>query len=535
MDSFTPSNFVAPLCLLVVILFGVWALYMYKNALKNDHWQMNSEFFLTAKNTQPWYRVAWGFYACSIGASVMFSVPQYVSDPVYGAGILGLLSYSFFSGFPFLIIANIGMYIKKRFPEVLSIGSYTKWRFGTIFAKWVIFNVLLNVGIALCAEYTAIGELFGNLLQTSAWIPILVVSIVTMVYTAAGGLYVALLTDQIQSIFIFVVLAIVGVYLSINFRVESFPPLPPYLGVNPIGEASVLTLGLSLTSSAMFSDAIWQRVWAAEDDDALIKGASVGSILVMFITFLFGFGGFLASWVGLVTDPNTAFLELLKINGEIPILILLCVGLICSTMNEAAVDSFQIALSDTVISLLECFDIHVTLRTTRFILIFINIPCALIGCLQLKIIGLYLITNLLTTCLMVPLCIGMIPKLDRVVSGASALFGSLFALSCILIYSLLNQLQIENNGIFDFSQLTFQTFLIGIVNTFYVVYSWQPFLIAILGSVTGVFIWYGVELVYYWISGKERFIPNHLFEPVSSVIPVESESSDLPSISLVED
>ena len=113
MTILTNSNFVAPCCLVVALLFGLWAIFK-SLALKN---KQTSEFFLTAKNTQPWYRVAYGFYACSLGSSVMFSVVQFVVDKENGAGWLGLVCYSIFSGLPFILISYLG---KKKLIQKVS-------------------------------------------------------------------------------------------------------------------------------------------------------------------------------------------------------------------------------------------------------------------------------------------------------------------------------------------------------------------------------------------------------------------------------
>ena len=196
-----------------------------------------------------------------------------------------------------------------------------------------------------------------------------------------------------------------GIYIAINFRV-SLPggPLPDYLSATEMGYASIMTIGVALTSSTLFSDAVWQRVWAAKDNKALMQGSYAGATLVIVISFLFGMGGFVAAWAGLVTDPNVAFLNLLYVgqdengNNVVPIGMLLIIVWIASVMNEAAVDSFQIAIGDTIISFFESFGIHLPLWAVRVILALMNVPFAIIGCYGFPIINLYLITNLMTTC-----------------------------------------------------------------------------------------------------------------------------------------
>ncbi|KAI8899178.1 hypothetical protein BC833DRAFT_619653 [Globomyces pollinis-pini] len=503
--ALTASNFVLPLCIAAMFAFGAWAIGSYIYAKKQGVYDESAEFFLTAKNSQPWYRVAWGFYACSVGAGVLFSVPGYVAMNPGGGGWLGLINYSVFAGLPFVLMAYIGIYIKKRFPAVLSIGSFAKWRFGPFFSTWVTLNVIFNLGIALTAEYTAIGGVFKSFLGTERWVPIVLVGLITMSYTAIGGLYVSLVTDQVQSIFIFLILAIVGTFVAVNFRVDILPsPLPDHLALNDAGKGSFLTLGVALVSSTMFSDAIWQRVWSAKDDKALIRGSWIGAIMVIVIVFLFGLGGFISSWAGLVTDdPNNAFLELLKIGGEIPIGMLLCICLIATTMNEAAVDSYQIALSDTVGALFEGFGVELNVWLIRGILICLNVPIAIVGCFGFSIINLYLITNLLTTCLLIPFCCGLIPSLDFIVTGGAALFSSLSGVFGIIIYAVIDQL---NKG----ATFSGQTIIDGIVFTFYSNFDYPGFAVALVSSLAGLLIYVGAGYVYYSVTGKERPTPAHL-------------------------
>lgn len=155
----------------------------------------------------------------------------------------------------------------------------------------------------------------------------------------------------------------------------------------------------------MFSDAVWQRVWSAKDDRALMVGSFVATAMVSIVTFLFGFGGFIASWAGLVKSPNTAFFELIAIgkdahgNSIYPLGMVAILLLVVSVMNESAVDSFQIAIGDTLVALFESFGLNLSVSHARLILVLINVPYAFIGCFGFKIIGLYLIINLMTTCL----------------------------------------------------------------------------------------------------------------------------------------
>ena len=63
---------------------------------------------------------------------------------------------------------------------------------------FVAVIVIFNMGIAMTAEYTAVGDLFEYVLGAPRWPIVVIIGVVAMLYTAAGGLYVSIITDQWQ-------------------------------------------------------------------------------------------------------------------------------------------------------------------------------------------------------------------------------------------------------------------------------------------------------------------------------------------------
>ncbi len=241
----------ATLALVVVVLFGVWAAYLYYTSKAGA----DLEFFLTARNTQPWTRVGWGLFVASCGSGVLFGPASFI---LFGGGYIGLITYSLFAGLPLILIAYLGNAIRARVPSPMSISSFAKWRYGSAMEILVTLNVLFNLGIALSVEYTAVGALFSTFLSLPSWVPILVIGLVTMVYTCLGGLYISIITDQFQAYFVISLIVCVLINLiAVNFPGSNLPPLPSALGATEIGYGSIATLGLALTSSAVFSDALW--------------------------------------------------------------------------------------------------------------------------------------------------------------------------------------------------------------------------------------------------------------------------------------
>ena len=491
--SLTPENLVFPICIAAVVLFGVWALFMTYRFQRSDLGKsLDTEFFLTARGTQPWYRVAWGLFATSVGSGVIFGPAAFALF----AGWVALITYPFFAGFPLIIVAYMGSIIRERFPRPMSIASYARWRFGPFMEILVTLNVLLNLGVAMSVEYTAIGALFAGFLNVQPWIPIVTVGLVTMAYTIAGGLFVSILTDQVQSIFMFILILVVSIFLGVNFRPGTLPAVPEGLGVTDVGLGSFATLGVAIISSTIFSDAVWQRIWSAKDEKALKLGSFVAMLLTMIVTFYFAFFGYLAGWLGLVdlSDPvavNSAFFSILKpsAGGEVPLSMLAVIMLLAATMNEAAIDSYQNGILDSILSVFYSFGLKVPLFVARLTVILINVPIMWVGTQGYNIISLYLITNLLTTCFVIPLCLGLFKTFDKYVSESSVFFGCLFSLLSVMVQG----------------YIQFGDFWSGIQNYFYLNYYWQAFVCGLVASVVGVALFVGIEILGRKVLGKEQF------------------------------
>ncbi|KAI8904124.1 hypothetical protein EDD86DRAFT_92409 [Gorgonomyces haynaldii] len=497
--SLTEQNFVLPLALATDVLFGIFALVMFyrftNSALGKN---LDTEFFLTARDTQPWYRIGWGLFAQGIGSGVITGAPIF---SITGSGWISLITYPLSSGLPILLGAYMGDLIRNRYSRPLSIANFAQWRYGKFYQVYVTLNVLLNLGVAMAVEYTTIGALFNQFLFVPAYVPIIVVGIVTMTYTILGGLYVSIITDQVQTLFVLTMMLVTSIYLGVNFRPGQLPALDPFLGATDAGYATIATLPIALISSTIFSDAFWQRVWAAKSGTDLKKGAWLGAILASFVTLYFGIFGYFAAWLNLLdpNDPgavNTAFFAILRpeVTAAVPIGMLAVVFVLAATLNESATDSYQNAILDTVVSCFMSFGIKVPLSVARLLVVLINVPLMYIGTQNYNIIALFLVTNQLTTCSVLPLCMGLFKVFDGFVSEGAVLFGSIFAFFSVLVHG----------------YITYGNVVDGLTNFFFsYTYQWQPFINGLVSSVVGVFLYAGVERLVRNAMGLEqyKFVP----------------------------
>ncbi|CAI5967022.1 unnamed protein product, partial [Closterium sp. NIES-65] len=75
----------------------------------------------------------------------------------------------------------------------------TQQHHGSPFAVYISLLAVGNMGVAMAAEYTALGDLFHRLLHAPRLPIVMLTAATAMLYTAAGGLYVSIVTDQCQA------------------------------------------------------------------------------------------------------------------------------------------------------------------------------------------------------------------------------------------------------------------------------------------------------------------------------------------------
>ncbi|KAF9337873.1 hypothetical protein BGZ91_009191 [Linnemannia elongata] len=456
------------LSITTIVLFGVIALFLARRRqrVKKD----DTEFFLTARKSVPLRTIAWSFYAQGVGAWVIFSMPAYVVS----AGMIGLVAYSVSCGLPILIVARVGAVLHRKYPGVLSLGDFVQWRFGTIPTILVSLVMLLNMSIGLCAEYTSIGNLMEFVIGAPRLPIILCVAIVTSIYTAAGGLYVSILTDVAQGAFGIGLLVIMAIYVAVTYRPESLPtPLPEGLGANYWGWAAIAAMPISMICATLFSEAPWQRIWASADDRALKRGSILGAAALVVVCFLYGFGGFLSIWAGFPqssTDGSTAFFDLLGAGSETaPSWITILAALSTVTMNEGCVDSIQNGIVDTLASR---FFRGKSVWYPRVLVFLINIPIVFVSLKGYDIIILFLIGNLICTICAVPLLLGLVDRFEGYVTGWSFITGVLSGFLSIVVFGYVK--------VGDWYE--------GLRYTFVLAYDWPSFVLPLIFSAIGVAI-----------------------------------------------
>lgn len=157
---------------------------------------------------------------CSYICRVLCCLPCCVLQSQYAsiAGIVGVVAYAISCGLPILMIGGFGGRITRDLPHVFSLADFVGWRFGPI-AKTLLFIMsMFMMCIFVLAEYTTIGTIFSAFVGTLDWPIIVVVGVLTLTYTAYGGLAVSIATDQIQGCASLLLALILTIYVAVTYR-----------------------------------------------------------------------------------------------------------------------------------------------------------------------------------------------------------------------------------------------------------------------------------------------------------------------------
>lgn len=441
----------------LLVLFAIYALYIGYNENKKKEKTQNIEYFIAAHHSQPMGRVAYSLISTSLGAWVVFSPSSYATY----AGYIGLITYSISAGITLLIPAFFGPIIQK-YSNALSLNDYVQKRFGYLSQYFVALLCQYSMAVGMAAEYTAIGDLFEKIVGGERIFIVVLVGILTSIYTAYGGLAVSVRTDQIQGIFVIAMNIIFAIFIAATFTLDTSQGLNEYLDANADGYASIAAMPLGLAGSVVFSESFWQKAWIACTPRDLKIASIIAAFTVTIIVFLFGFYGFIAAWSGLYTDdPNLALFAIFPGYQPTWILVILCI--LAMVMNESSVDSYQIGITSSISS---CFFKKYPLWVTQIVVLLINIPIIIVSLEGYGIINLFLSANLITAAASIPLLLGLWKKIEKYYDAYNLFMGTFLSLFFAGLWGAYEMNDVET----------------GLNLVFYVCYCWQSFIIAVFGS-----------------------------------------------------
>ena len=262
---------------------------------------------------------------------------------------------------------------------------------------------VLYMFVFLAAELTAVGGAVTLLSGTDRLIPIIAVAAATAIYTAWGGLPASLATDRWQGLLVLALVTAVAVAVAVDVDGPGQRALDGGLtGVSQTGLEVFIVLVIAITAANFFHQGFWQRVWAAESDQALRRGALLGGLLVLPILFVLGLSGMVAAGGGQLDVPSLALFTLLD---AMPQAVLALVIVLAVTLVASSVDTLQNALAALV-----AVDVsrgRLSLGGARLVTLALTVPAVVLATEGVSVLRLFLVADLLAATIAVPVFLGL--------------------------------------------------------------------------------------------------------------------------------
>jgi Na+/proline symporter len=372
--------------------------------------------YITSRNSQTATTLGLSFLASGMGAWILFVPPE------IGAfvGPVALAGYALGAALPFVVLVWFGPAIRRHMPQGRSLSEYAQARFGSGMRHWLSGMSVLYMLCFITAELTAIGAITVMLSDLPGNWVIVGLAVATLFYTAWGGLRASLATDRWQAWLLVALLVLVGVaalqHLPAGPLPQALPSAPPAVGLSV-----ALTLIIAVTAANLFHQGYWQRIWAAESDQALQRGAWWGGVATVVVVAAVGGMGMLAVMAGKdLGTPPAPFFALVQGAGAwvaLPVL-LLALALVASS-----VDTLQSGLASLMSTYGAERSKH-SLSAARWITVLLMVPVVLVALQGISVLRLFLIADLLCATAVVPVILGLWKRM----SASAAIAGSLAGL-----------------------------------------------------------------------------------------------------------
>ncbi|OMJ11567.1 hypothetical protein AYI70_g9580 [Smittium culicis] len=184
--------------------------------------------------------------------------------------------------------------------------------------------------------------------------------------------------------------------------------------------------------SSMFHQGFWQRAFSSKSNRDLKIGSYIGSIIIFVLFFIVGMAGPLAAWSGLwsadsdVPGSSTFFVILATMPEwlvAVTLVLVTCLG--CS-----AVDTEICSLAGSIYDLTRN---KLNLVYTRVMIVVLMVPIVIIAFKSPDILQIFLLADLLSSSIVLPIMVGLIPKFNYI-NEFDALVGAVSGLLSIGVF-----------------------------------------------------------------------------------------------------
>ncbi|KAL2758416.1 hypothetical protein ACRALDRAFT_2097689, partial [Sodiomyces alcalophilus JCM 7366] len=340
----------------------------------------------------------------------------------------------FSASLPLLTFAALGSLIRKKTPEGFVLTEWTRQRYGILTMLYLSLATLVTLFLYLTAELSAIGQVVSSLTGVNE-LPVMIVQVaITAIYTSLGGFRISFVTDNVQGAMVIglviIAAATIGALTDIDTSlIEESGFLRPSL----LGWQLLYILPVCILTNNFFLSNFWLRAFASKTDKDLWIGVSIATVVILVILTMLGCSGLVAVWSGALaledvqSSGSVAFFLLLN---SLPAWVVGIVLVMVVTLSCAAFDTLLTAMISSASN--DLFRNRLSIWWVRLGVIGILIPSIVIALRAPSILQIYLITDLVSACIIPVLLIGLSDRFywwrgfEVVVGGLGGILSAFF-------------------------------------------------------------------------------------------------------------
>ena len=305
--------------------------------------------YLLANRSVGTFSLTSSLVASALGAWILFGP---ASAATWG-GIGAVIGYALGTAFPLFILIYLGTQFREKYPKGKTLIEVIRLKYGPNLFKLILVLSIFYMTIFLIAEVTAVSMLINYISGTDLWITALIVIISSLIYTLYGGLRASIFTDNIQFLFLIVLLLITFSYV-LNFNTNEFSfdyiktNQPQLLSINYLPNFTAgLTFFIAVAATNLFHQGNWQRVYAAKNTEVLKKSLIFSFLIIIPIVFFMGFSGLVAASSENIVAPDLAFFQLLLKDQYLIISVIII--FLAISLTVSSIDTIINAISSLII------------------------------------------------------------------------------------------------------------------------------------------------------------------------------------------
>jgi Na+/proline symporter len=393
--------------------------------------RMNIEEYLVARNSARAPVATATLVASVIGAWVLFSP----AEAGTWAGLVALIGYGIGQAAPLAAFVLVGPRMRRLMPDGHSLTEYVWHRYGPAMYAFTLAVIVFYMFIFLSAELTGIALAFDNVAGTPLGITAVIVGVLTVAYTAYGGIRASIFTDSIQFTIILplLLLAFVVAVVELGGFGAALDPVradnPELLALDHRpGVEFGLTLIVAILAANMFHQGFWQRVYTSKDDRAMRRGFAIAGAIVIPTIIVAGLLGVAAAGRGVPAESASSALFWL-VAETTPTWVAATVLLLALVLVMSSLDTLLNGIVSAVTSDLARFKPEIggatLLKWSRGITVALIIPAIVIASQGYSVLYLFLIADMVCSAAVFPVFWGLY---SRRFSGGAALVSSAIGL-----------------------------------------------------------------------------------------------------------